>query len=71
MCSPLQLETAWLARYNRRKRSEPYFRTTNQPMITPESCLSEMAGLGLDEATSELFLYKNAETVFGLSSRAP
>jgi predicted TIM-barrel fold metal-dependent hydrolase len=40
---------------------------TNYPMITPESCLSELPALGLDEATSELFLYKNAERVFGLS----
>ena len=39
---------------------------TNYPMLTPEACLQEVAALGLDDETAELFLCKNAEAVFAL-----
>ncbi len=39
---------------------------TNYPMLTPEACLKELNILGLEQETSELFLGKNAQAVFGL-----
>lgn len=39
---------------------------TNYPMIQPGGCLDGLDGLGIDEETAELFLYKNAEDAFGL-----
>lgn len=39
---------------------------TNYPMIAPKAALAELDGLGLDEETKELFLFRNAERVFGL-----
>lgn len=39
---------------------------SNYPMLTPEACLKELSVLGLDAETSELFLNKNARTVFVL-----
>lgn len=39
---------------------------TNYPMLTPEACLKELSVLGLDEEVTELFLSKNARTVFRL-----
>lgn len=39
---------------------------TNYPMLTPEACLQELSLLGLDAETSELFLSRNAKSVFAL-----
>ena len=39
---------------------------TNYPMITAKKCLEDFEKLELDENTSDLFLYKNAERVFSL-----
>ena len=39
---------------------------TNYPMITPEACLQQLSELALDQEHKELFLYKNADRVFGL-----
>ena len=39
---------------------------TNYPMLTPQACLDELDLLGLDGETSDLFLWKNALSVFGL-----
>lgn len=39
---------------------------TNYPMLTPDACLSELDFLNLDDQTKELFLYKNASSVFRL-----
>ena len=41
---------------------------TNYPMLTPGACLKQLDLLGLDEDTTEHFLYKNACRVFGLSN---
>lgn len=41
---------------------------TNFPMITPAQCLKGLGNLGLDEETARLFLYKNAEAVFGIEA---
>ena len=41
---------------------------TNYPMITHEQALQDLESLGLDDEVRELFLQKNAERVFGLSS---
>ena len=39
---------------------------TNWPMLSPERCLKGLAGLGLDENASDLFLRENAKRVFKL-----
>ena len=39
---------------------------TNYPMLTPEACLKELDSLGLEDDVRELFLAKNAESVFAL-----
>jgi predicted TIM-barrel fold metal-dependent hydrolase len=40
---------------------------TNYPMITAETCMSQLDLLELDDEVKELFLYRNAQKVFGLS----
>lgn len=39
---------------------------TNYPMLMPEMCFEGFAELGLDDEAARLFLYENAEQVFGL-----
>jgi hypothetical protein len=39
---------------------------SNFPMLTPDMCLKELDLLGLDDDTKELFLWKNAQEVYGL-----
>lgn len=39
---------------------------TNYPMIQPGTCLEGVEDLGLDRATAERFLYRNAEEAFGV-----
>ena len=39
---------------------------SNFPMIPPSVCLDEIDELGLDEKTTQLFLYDNAKRVFAL-----
>lgn len=39
---------------------------SNYPMIQPRVCLGQLDALALDEETTRLFLYENAERVFGL-----
>lgn len=39
---------------------------TNYPMLTPEACLKELDGLGLEPETRALFLGGNACRVFAL-----
>lgn len=41
---------------------------TNYPMITPAKCLEKLPDLGLDQETTDLFLYKNAARVFKLDT---
>ena len=40
---------------------------TNYPMITAETCMSQLDLLDLSEEVKELFLFKNAEVVFDLA----
>jgi len=40
---------------------------SNFPMIQPGACLSQLDELGLDEEARRLFLWENAQRVFGLS----
>ncbi len=40
---------------------------TNYPMITAETCMSQLDLLELDDEVKELFLYRNAQKVFSLS----
>jgi hypothetical protein len=39
---------------------------TNYPMLTPAKCLENLEDLGLDQATTRMFLHENAQRVFGL-----
>lgn len=39
---------------------------TNYPMLTPAMCLEGLDGLGLDEEARSMYLYRNAQRVFGL-----
>jgi predicted TIM-barrel fold metal-dependent hydrolase len=39
---------------------------SNWPMISPQDCLDQVDGLGLDDEARELFLSGNAKRVFGL-----
>jgi predicted TIM-barrel fold metal-dependent hydrolase len=41
---------------------------TNYPMITPAKCLAHLEALQLGENEKELFLFRNAERVFGLKN---
>ena len=43
---------------------------TNYPMLTPAKALADLATLGLDELSTELFLHRNAEHVFRLGAAA-
>ena len=40
---------------------------SNHPAWPAADCLRDLAGLGLDDETTELFLHGNAERVFGLA----
>lgn len=40
---------------------------TNYPMLTPAKCLEGLDELGLDEEAKRMFLYQNAQRVFGLN----
>ena len=37
---------------------------TNYPMITPAKCLEDLDGLELSQEVRDLFLYKNAKSLF-------
>jgi len=39
---------------------------TNYPMVTATMCLKDLDGLQLTEEVKRLFLYENAQMVFGL-----
>ncbi len=41
---------------------------TNFPMISPEACLNELPGLGLNNEQLGFFLYENAERVFKIDA---
>lgn len=41
---------------------------SNHPAWPAARCLEDLAGLGLDAETTELFLFRNAERVFGLAA---
>lgn len=40
---------------------------SNHPAWPAAGCLRDLAGLGLDDETTELFLHGNAERAFGLA----
>jgi predicted TIM-barrel fold metal-dependent hydrolase len=40
---------------------------TNYPMLTPAKCLEGLDDLGLDEEARRMYLYENAQRVFGLA----
>ena len=39
---------------------------TNYPMITPVKCLEDLDGLQLNQEIRDLFLYKNAKSLFSI-----
>ena len=39
---------------------------TNYPMITPAKCLEDLDGLELSQEVRDLFLYKNAKSLFSI-----
>ncbi len=57
---------AAIAEYMRGRGRTKVLFGSNYPMITPEQCLSDLDALGLDEEARRLFLYENAEEVFGI-----
>ena len=44
---------------------------SNHPAWPAADCLADLAGLQLDDQTTDLFLHGNAERVFGLTSARP
>lgn len=43
---------------------------TNYPMLTAARCLADLEDLGLDEEAQRMFLFENAQRVFGLEATA-
>jgi predicted TIM-barrel fold metal-dependent hydrolase len=55
-----------LVEFIRTNGSDKVMFGTNYPMIQPDECLAGVAELGLDEETTERFLFRNAVAAFGL-----
>ena len=57
---------AELIQYMRTNGQKKVLFGTNYPMITPAKCLEDLDGLELSQEVRDLFLYKNATSVFAI-----